>query len=175
MCLQTRSGNVNIISAYAPTLDADSEVKDRFYDELSQVVSRIQSEEEMSLLGDFNARVGRDSDSWSGSIGPHGVGNVNENGQRLLEMCSFQNLSIMNTFFQTNLRYAVTWRHPTSGHRHQIDLIIARRESRPKFLHVRPRDLQSAKISQNSLVRIQDRPCLKDFFRYRRYAGISKH
>ena len=137
MSLQTRSGKVNIISAYAPTLDADPEVKDRFYDELSDVVSRIPSEEEMILLGDFNARVGRDNEAWSGSLGPHGVGNVNENGQRLLEMCSFQNLSIMNTFFQTKLRHAVTWRHPRSGHWHQLDLIIARRDSRPKFLHTR--------------------------------------
>ena len=137
MSLQTRSGKVNIISAYAPTLDADPEVKDRFYDELSDVVSRIPLEDEMILLGDFNARVGSDHDAWSGSLGPHGVGNVNENGQRLLEMCSFQNLSIMNTFFQTKLRQAVTWRHPRSGHWHQLDLVIARRTSRPKFLHTR--------------------------------------
>ena len=137
MSLQTQAGKVNLISVYAPTLDADPEVKDQFYDDLNDAVSAIPSEEEVILLGDFSARVGRDSDAWSGSLGPHGVGNVNENGQRLLEMCTFQNLSIMNSFFKTKLRHAVTWKHPRSGHWHQLDLVIARRDSRRKFLHTR--------------------------------------
>ena len=135
--LQTRAGKVHLISIYAPTLDADSEVKDQFYEDLSDVVSAIPAEEEMILLGDFNARVGRDNDAWSGILGPHGVGNLNENGQRLLEMCTFHNLSVMNTFFKTKPRHAVTWKHPRSGHWHQLDLVVARRDSRRKFLHTR--------------------------------------
>ena len=69
-----------MISVYAPTLFADSDVKDQFYDDLQSVLSTILIEEEMVILGDFNARVGRDNDAWSGILGPHGVGNVNENG-----------------------------------------------------------------------------------------------
>ena len=135
--LQTRAGKVHLISVYAPTLDADPEVKDQFYDDLSDAVSAIPSEEEMILLGDFNARVGSDNEAWSGIIGPHGVGSINENGQRLLEMCTFHDLSVMNTFFKTKLRHAVSWKHPRSGHWHQLDLVIARQVSRRKFLHTR--------------------------------------
>ena len=80
-------------------LDSHSEVKERFYDELSDKVLRKSSEEEVMQLGDFNARVGKDDDVWSGILGLHGIGNANKNGQRLLEMRTFLNLSIMNTFF----------------------------------------------------------------------------
>ena len=137
MTLQTRSGIVHLICVYAPTLGADSEMKDRFYDDLNSVLAAIPPDEEMIVLGDFNARVGRENDAWSGILGPHGVGNINENGQRLLEMCTFHNLAVMNTFFKTKLRHAVTWKHPRSGHWHQLDLVIARCDSRRKFLHTR--------------------------------------
>ena len=100
-------------------------------------MSRIALVEEIILLGEFSARVGRDNDVWSGSLGPHGVDNMIENGQRPLEMRSSQNLLIVNTFFQTKLRQAVTWRHTTSGHWHKLELVIAGRSSRPKFLHTR--------------------------------------
>ena len=63
MSLQTQAGKVNLISVYAPTLDADPEVKDQFYDDLNDAVSAIPSEEEVILLGDFNTRVGRDNDA----------------------------------------------------------------------------------------------------------------
>ena len=48
--LQTRAGKVHLISVYAPTLAADSEVKDQFYDDLNDVVSAIPPEEEMIML-----------------------------------------------------------------------------------------------------------------------------
>lgn len=39
------------------------------------------------ILGDFNAHVGSDTDTWHSVLDPHGVGQVNENGQRLLHFC----------------------------------------------------------------------------------------
>ncbi|TWW67246.1 hypothetical protein D4764_02G0002870 [Takifugu flavidus] len=52
---------------------------------------------------------------------------MNENGQRLLELCSYHNLCITNSYFQSKPHHKVSWRHPRSGHWHQLDLIITRR------------------------------------------------
>ena len=52
-----------IISAYAPTLDADDEVKESIYSQLDNVLSAIPKDDKI-LLGDFNARVGRDRELW---------------------------------------------------------------------------------------------------------------
>ena len=39
--LQTSAGLVSLISAYAPTLTSASELKDRFYDDLSAAISKV--------------------------------------------------------------------------------------------------------------------------------------
>ena len=125
--LSTFTGPANIISAYAPTLSSSSEDKDQFYEALDEVISRIPSTEGLYLLGDFNARVGADHEAWPTCLGTHGRGKMNENGQRLLEMCCSRGLCVTNTFFKCKEIHQVSWRHPRSRHWHQLDLVITRR------------------------------------------------
>ncbi|XP_029640952.1 craniofacial development protein 2-like [Octopus sinensis] len=122
--LATSTGKANIISAYAPTLYSPQEIKDRFYEELDATISQIPESEPIFLLGDFNARVGSDHGAWPDCLGRFGVGRVNENGQRLLELCSYRKLCVSNTFFMTKPHHQVSWRHPRSGHWHQLDMVI---------------------------------------------------
>jgi len=49
-------------------------------------------------MGDLNAKVGGDCESWKGALGKFGYGQENERGQRLLEFCLSNNLKIMNTY-----------------------------------------------------------------------------
>ena len=86
--LSTLSGPVNILSICAPTLTSPAEVKDQFYEALETTIRKIPATEQLYMLGDFNARVGDDHRSWPRSIGHFGIGKMNENGQRLLELCS---------------------------------------------------------------------------------------
>nr|XP_054750072.1 craniofacial development protein 2-like [Lytechinus pictus] len=129
LCLSTASGLVNILSCYAPTLCSSAEIKDQFYEHLDSVIANVPANEHLFLLGDFNARVGADHDSWPKCIGHFGIGKLNENGQRLLEVCSYHNLCITNTFFSTKPCHKVSWRHPRSHHWHQLDLVITRNSS----------------------------------------------
>lgn len=127
MQLNTTAGLVNLISAYAPTLTSSPDAKDAFYDELSTTISGIPSSQALCILGDFNARVGADHNSWLTCLGHFGVGKMNDNGQRILELCCLHNLCITNTFFNTKPQHRVSWRHPRSKHCHQLDLILIRR------------------------------------------------
>ena len=61
--LQTSAGLVSLISAYAPTLTSASELKDRFYDNLSAAISKIAPQEPVFILSDINARVSGDHSS----------------------------------------------------------------------------------------------------------------
>lgn len=125
--LNTSEGPVTLVSVYAPTLSSTPEAKDDFYENLSSTITNTPSTEQLVLLGDFNARVGTDTDSWPSCLGPFGVGKLNENGQRLLELCAFHGLCITNSFFKTKPQHKVSWRHPRSKHWHQLDLILVRR------------------------------------------------
>ena len=125
--LTTSSGPANVLSVYAPTLCSTAEAKDQFYEELEAKLQQIPTKEHLFLLGDFNARVGSDHDSWPRCIGSFGIGKLNENGQRLLELCSYHDLCLTNTFFPTKPHHRVSWRHPRSRHWHQLDFVITRR------------------------------------------------
>ncbi|XP_033111734.1 uncharacterized protein LOC117112703 [Anneissia japonica] len=135
--LSSKGGFVNIINVYAPTLYANEQDKDTFYDCLNEILARVPHGEKLFIVGDLNARVGSDRVSWPMCLGYHGVGRINENGPRLLELCAQRELCITNTYFQGKHRHKVSWRHLRSGHWHQLDLIITRRRDLPSVLHTR--------------------------------------
>ena len=70
-------GHATIVSAYAPSMTNPDDIKDRFYDDLDSVISAAPWTDKLILLGDFNARVGTDHQTWEGVIGSEGVGKCN--------------------------------------------------------------------------------------------------
>ena len=116
-------------------MSATPDAKDEFYENLASTIRNISSTKQLVLLGDFNARVGADNDLWPSCLNPFGVGKMNENGQRLLELCVFHNLCITNSFFKTKPQHKVSWRHPHSKHWHQLDLILVRHAAIKNVLH----------------------------------------
>ncbi|KAK0146682.1 Craniofacial development protein 2 [Merluccius polli] len=108
-----------VISAYAPTLDAQDK------------------EDKIILLGDFNARVGRNHHLWRGTLGKEGVGNTNSNGTLLLTKCSEHNLVIINTLFRQKNTFKTSWMHPRSKLWHLIDYVIVRTKDRCDVLNTR--------------------------------------
>jgi exonuclease III len=128
--------NLTVISAYAPTLNAEEEIKG-FYDDLDKLISTTPNKDKLIILGDFNARVGKDHNVWRGVIGKDGVGKVNSSGKMLLTKCAEHNLVITNTLFRLRNSHKVSWQHPRSKHWHLIDYVI-----------VRKRDLQDVLITK---------------------------
>lgn len=87
MTLRLRLSNdqmATAVSAYAPTMNSQDEHKETFFATLDQVLSNVPKEDKVLLLGDFNARVGKDHMLWKGTFGKEGVGNVNSNRVLLL-------------------------------------------------------------------------------------------
>lgn len=123
-----------LVNCYAPTLVSNAESLDTFYEELRKVIEEIPKSYDLILAGDFNARVGSDHERWRGTLGPHGIGQINQSGQRLLELAVQYNLRISNTFFQLKNHYKSTWQHPRSKTWHTIDYIITRKSNRSQML-----------------------------------------
>ncbi len=122
---------MTIISAYAPTLTSPDDVKECFYEDLNQLIKSTPTSDKLIILGDFNARVGKDSANWRGVMGKHGVGKLNSNGMLLLSTCAEHNLCITNTIFQLSDKYKTTWMHPRSKQWHLIDYVIVRQRDIP--------------------------------------------
>lgn len=115
-----------LVSCYAPTLASPEQEKDNFYNQL-------RYKDKIILMGDFNARVGSDFQSWEGVLGHHGIGHMNSNGLRLLSFCKEFDMCITNTCFQQKNRFKTTWMHPRSKDWHMIDYVITKRRDRNNF------------------------------------------
>ena len=123
---------VNVISVYAPTFKAEDVEKDRFYADLEEIVNSAGSGEPVFVMGDFNARVGRNSEAQGSgctdglcSTSPFGMGHVNENGQRLLAFCEGNQkglLKVAGTWL--NHKHYGTWLHNKTKLWHHIDHVL---------------------------------------------------
>ena len=69
-----------VLSVYAPTLQAETGVKEASCRDLHNLLQQVNSRDKPLILGDFNARVERDFELWKGVLGRQGTGNCNDNG-----------------------------------------------------------------------------------------------
>jgi len=129
-----RGRSAILISEYAPTMSNDDADKEAFYDNLNSVLQTVPFKDRFFLLGDFNARVGLDAQTWPRVLGQHSVENENSNCSLLLQTCSEHELAVTNTYFQQANKYKTTWQHPRSKYWHMIDHVITR-QRRLKNVH----------------------------------------
>ena len=130
---ETSNKFATIISVYAPTAKATPDTKQRFLNALQDTLDKTAPSDILLLLGDLNARVGSlgaDEDHWRGTLGKHGVGERNQAGEDLLEFCTVNQLSIMNTWFEKKRYHLETWTHPGTKRSHMIDYVIMRSSQR---------------------------------------------
>lgn len=119
-----------LIAVYAPTMTNEEDVKEAFYEELNLLIKSVPTTDKLIILGDFNARVGRDTKIWNKVIGRHGLGTANSNGRLLLSLCADNHLVISNTTFDLPDIHKGTWMHPRSKIWHTIDYVITRQRDR---------------------------------------------
>ena len=95
-----KSRHLTIISAYAPALTISHDFKEEFHGNLDQVEKTTPQSYKLVLLGDLNERVEGDLRNWTGVLGKHGIGKVNDNGPLILSKCAEYNLCITNSLFR---------------------------------------------------------------------------
>ena len=129
--------NLNIVQIYAPTNEAEDEEKDDFYSRLQQVVSKLPDRDINIIMGDANAKVGRDNSGYEEIMGKHGHGEENDNGERFKDFCGFNNFVIGGTLFPHRRIHKVTWISPDGRTENQIDHFCIIRKFRRSMEDVR--------------------------------------
>lgn len=124
-----------LVNCYA--LIINSNVKDHFYNQLWKVISTCDHWDKLVLLGDLNARVGSDHQTWESIIDCNGLGQMNSNDLQLLFMYREFDLSITNTLFQQPSCRKSSWMHPRSKDWHLIDFVITKQRDVRDFLITR--------------------------------------
>ena len=72
-------------------------------------------------------------------MGPHGIGECNENGERLLDFCAGNQLLVSNTWYQHKLLHQATWFRNGDRSRpgHMIDYVLVNKCFRTSVLDTR--------------------------------------
>lgn len=122
--IKGRFKNISLVSFYAPTEDAEDEVKDDFYDELENVWMRLPNYDIKLLLGDANGKIGRES-VWEKVAGKESLHEISsDSGTRLLTMALACNMKVVSTMFPRKRIHKETWISPTGTTKNQIDHVL---------------------------------------------------
>ncbi|KAK2716470.1 hypothetical protein QYM36_006823 [Artemia franciscana] len=115
--LATTHTKLSVIVCYAPTNEADDDVKDSFYETLQAVTKDIPKHDVLCVVGDLNAKI-------------------NENGELLLDFALNNDLVVGGTLFEHKNVHKYTWTSPDGSTQNQIDHFLIARRWRTSLLDV---------------------------------------
>jgi hypothetical protein len=111
--------------------------KHSFYEELEQVFYHFPKYHTKILLGDFNAKLGRE-DTFKPTIGNESLHeDSNDNGVRVVNFATSKNLAVKSTIFPHQNIHKYSWTSPDGKTRNQIDHVLIDRRWHSSILDVR--------------------------------------
>ncbi|XP_070029236.1 uncharacterized protein [Nicotiana sylvestris] len=116
---------LNVVSAYAPQVDLDEEVKRHFWEDLDGLVRGIPSTEKLIIRGDFKGHIGRSPGGHDDMYGGFDFGDRNGGGISLLEYAKAFELVIANSCYPKKAEHLITFRNAVA--KTQIDYLLLRK------------------------------------------------
>ena len=117
-----------IIQVYAPTCDYAEDIVEEFYSDVMKAKEQCKPHEVTLVMGDLNAKLG--NERVEDIVGPFGLGERNERGDRWAEWCIENEQVVLNTWFRQPPRRLYTWMSPGDRVRNQIDYITINKRFR---------------------------------------------
>jgi len=130
--LKTDENDLVIIQTYMPTSGYKDEEAEDVYEQLDEVMDTVKKNDNLIILGDWNAVVGEGQEGHA--VGKYGLGVRNNRGQRLNDFCKEKELIITNTIFQQHPRCRYTWVKLGDTARYQTDYIMVKKKHK---IHVK--------------------------------------
>ncbi|KAJ4444657.1 hypothetical protein ANN_06453 [Periplaneta americana] len=135
--LKGRWCDIIVINAHAPTEEKDDHIKNSFYEELEHTFDQFPRYHMKILLGDFNAKVGRE-DIFRPTIGKESIHAISsDNGVRLVNFATSKNLIVKSTTFPHKDIHKYTWTSPDGLTHNQIDHILIDKRRHTSIVDIR--------------------------------------
>ncbi|XP_049302044.1 craniofacial development protein 2-like [Bactrocera dorsalis] len=122
--IKARFFNISLICAHAPTEEKDDVTKDACYECLERTYESCPQHDVKIVLGDFNARVGKEG-IFGTTVGKFSLHEeTTPNGLRLIDFAGARNIIIFSTRFQHKKIHQATWRSPDRKTTNHIDHFV---------------------------------------------------
>ncbi|XP_047989345.1 craniofacial development protein 2-like [Leguminivora glycinivorella] len=147
----------NIISAYAPQSGCTDVEKSDFWDDFDDLIRSIPINEYKIIGGDLNRHVGVSNTAYEKTVhGGYGMGEVNKQGETILDFAARHSLSLINTNFQKKLEHLITYK--CAGKVSQIDFIVSDITVKHKFRDCKVIPGEALTSQHRILVAVYDLP-----------------
>ncbi|VVC27358.1 Endonuclease/exonuclease/phosphatase, partial [Cinara cedri] len=104
--------NLILINGYAPTEDKQQDEKEAFYEDLNTIFESIAKSQLKIILGDFNAKIGKE-EMYRPTIGKESLHtHSNGNGNRLINFAISKGLRISSCVSHTKTSIKKHGSHP---------------------------------------------------------------
>ena len=118
--------NYVIVNVHCPTEDKDNEIKDLNYETL-KLVDQFASYATKIVVGEFNAKIGRE-EMFGSTIGAESLhDNCNDNGIRVVNFAVARDFIVKTKYFKHKDIYKATWTSPDGNTRNQFDHFLIER------------------------------------------------
>ena len=128
---------MNVIQCYASTNNHEEETKDELYDRLQNILGNNSEKDMTQLIGDLNAKIGKDKIGYEEVMRRHKLEKMNNNGKKLLDICASNKLVIGGSIFTHKSIPKATWVSPDHVTVNQIDHICINKKFRRTLQDVR--------------------------------------
>jgi exonuclease III len=110
--LRGRWCHIIVLNVPTPTEDKTDDEKNSFYEELERVFDKFHKYKTKILLGDFNAKIGKE-DIFNPTIGNEMIHEIsNDYGDGLVNFATSENLTVKSTMFPHHNIPKYTWTSP---------------------------------------------------------------
>ena len=116
--------NMTLINVHAPTEETDDKIKEPFYSALEKLYDEAPRHDIKIVIGDFNAKVGKET-TFRPTIGKESLHeDSNNNGIRLIDFAIGKGMTVSSTRFPHKSIHKATWISPDGTTRNQIDHVL---------------------------------------------------
>jgi len=116
--------NIPLINIYGPAEDKEEDIKEQFYEELQRTLDRVPKNDVTFILGDMNAKLGKEK-VFNQVVGRHTLHNTaNENGEMVEKYAISNAMFLISTNFQHKKIRTGTWISPDHQTMNQIDHVM---------------------------------------------------
>ena len=126
---------LKIVQVYAPTTSHSDEETGNFYNTIDKILEN-QTHYTNYCDGDFNEKVGGQTNTSARATGCFGLGQRNERGDTIVEWATSKNVKITDTQFQKKAGRRWTWRSPDGHIINEIDFTMTDKPSMVTYVTV---------------------------------------